>query len=198
MTTGRIKKLRFYEPSRNLPDHPGGRSRESALTCRFGQAFVDLSSSEHGHPKQSALALAREIPANGYGIADLVAVRWNPRRASVTKPPLEPEVFVKLVNPTLCAFEVKLRDWRRALMQANRYRFFAHVAVVVLPETICHRALEHIDTFRMVGVGLWSFDPKTNCITRHFTPRPVAPLDPRHEVRVLRLVARVSRSLPVS
>ena len=131
-------------------------------------------------------------------IADFVAVTWNPDRLPRLHSRITPELFVKRVNPKLMAFEVKLSDWRGALMQANRYRFFAHVPVVVLPESKRDAALRHLETFRIVRVGLWSFDPKTNRITKHFTPRSAPPLDRRRQLRVLHLVARVSRALPIS
>jgi hypothetical protein len=197
-TSSQIPKLRFHDPLRNLPEHPAGRSRESALTYRFGQAYIAQVLSGHHRTKKNALAAAREIPVNGYGIADFVVVSWNPSRLSHPRTSIDPELFVKRINPTLRAFEVKLTNWRRALMQANRYRFFAHVPIVVLPESKCHVALEHLDTFRLVRVGLWSFDPKTNRIARHFTPRSMSPLDARHQLRVLRLIARASKTLPIS
>jgi len=153
------------------------------------------------HPRATddAVAVAREIPANGYGIADCVAVSW--KRSNLqpgTTQIIEPSTFLSRVKPTLRAFEVKLHDWRRALLQANRYRFFAHIPIVVLPANKCAIALKHLATFRLLGIGLWSFNPSESRIVAHYTPRRSRPLDKRQASRALGLIARASKALPVS
>lgn len=197
-TAAQIPKLRFYNPVRNLPRHQAGRSRESVLSYRFGQALVAAAADGFFRTRKTALAYAREIPANGYGIADFVVVSWNPRRLPRRRSNMSAEVFMTGINPKLLAFEVKLSNWRKALMQAHRYRFFAHVAIVLLPKSNEHAALEHLETFRLLRVGLWSFEIKTQRITRHFTPRSGPPLDRRQQLRVLRSVGRASKALPIS
>ena len=142
------------------------------------------------------LAIAREIPANGYGIADCVAVSWKPTDQSAAGL-AKGNHFLSLAKPTVRAFEAKLHDWRRALLQANRYRFFAHVPIVVLPAEKCRLAVANLDTFRLLKVGLWSFDPATDHIFAHFTPRPSRPRDIRQASRALALVARASKALPI-
>jgi hypothetical protein len=193
-----IPRLKFHNPLRNLPEHPAGRSRESALSYRFGQALVAAAADGFFRTRKTALAYAREIPANGYGIADFVVVSWNPRRLRRRLSKIAAEDFVASINPKLLAFEVKLSNWRKALMQAHRYRFFAHVAIVLLPKSSERAALKHLETFRLLRVGLWSFDTKKQRITRHFTPRSSPPLDRRQELRVLRSVGRASKALPIS
>ena len=188
MTTT-IPKLRFHEPVRNLPGHPAGRSAEDRLALHFARAFTD---EQRGGESRANMAIARQIPVNGYGIADIVAVNWE----SQTHPSLQ--AFLCEAKTTVFAFEVKLRDWRKAIMQANRYRFFAHVAIVVLPEDGCGAALKFLDTFHVLDVGLWSFDVKSRRITSHFTPAPAQPTDTRHAVSALRLVAKASKALPIS
>ena len=76
---------------------------------------------------------------------------------------------------TLLAFEMKLRDWRKALAQAFRYRYFADAAHVVLPPEVAERARVFLGTFRELEVGLWSFDKTTGRIRRFYTPRRKTP-----------------------
>ena len=56
----------------------------------------------------------------------------------------------------ICAFEFKLKDWRRAFFQATRYRNFAHRVYVVLPTSIVHRAEKMHEAFRVQNIGLLS------------------------------------------
>jgi hypothetical protein len=194
-TSHRIAKLRFSEPRRNLPSYGTGRGEEHLFTYRFAQAYVAQFRALHRPTTRNRVVVAREIPANGYGIADLVAVSWksagNGKAQSVA-------AFVAKGRPIVRAFEIKMRDWRKALRQANRYRFFAHTPIVVLPAASVTQALEHIETFRLLGVGLWSFDMKTNRIIPHFTPRPHHPLDSRQHIQALLSTAKATKALPVS
>ncbi len=192
-TTSAVPKLRFSEPVRNLPGHPAGRSREEKMTLRFAQTYRDLASTHNKTP-----ILVRQIPVNGFGIADCIAVFWNHKKIRTTSAPLPVKVFIETAKPLIYAFEMKLLDWRKALMQANRYRFFAHVPVVVLPKENCMPALKFLETFRALGIGCWSFDERAGQITRHYTPKPTAPLDTRNAGHALRLVAQASKALPIS
>lgn len=55
------------------------------------------------------------------------------------------------------SFELKLTDWRRAMVQAFRYKSFSHLAYVVMPETTVENAKLHINEFQQYGIGLISF-----------------------------------------
>lgn len=54
------------------------------------------------------------------------------------------------------AFEMKLKDWRRALVQAFRYKAFAQCAYVVMDRAFVHRAVPHHAEFDRAGIGLLS------------------------------------------
>lgn len=58
---------------------------------------------------------------------------------------------------TVVAIEAKLRDWRRALTQAFRYREFSTEAWVVLDHAFAASALKQLSRFKATGVGLASF-----------------------------------------
>jgi hypothetical protein len=80
-------------------------------------------------------------------------------------------------------------------MQANRYRYFADAAIVVLPMTKLKIAEIYLDTFKTINVGLWGFDPEKNQIIALYTPRPGTSLTPKHKIQVIQLLARASRFL---
>ena len=55
------------------------------------------------------------------------------------------------------SFELKLKNWRGAMIQAFRYRSFSDYSYVVLPEETAGKAFNHINLFKKYGIGLISF-----------------------------------------
>lgn len=53
------------------------------------------------------------------------------------------------------AIEAKLHDWRRGILQANRYKSFADKVYLALPEKSAH--LVDIDMLRKLNVGLYVY-----------------------------------------
>jgi hypothetical protein len=76
----------------------------------------------------------------------------------------------KLQRQQFTAFELKLRDWRKGIVQAYRYRYFCDRSIVVLPRDVADRASKRLELFASLDVGLWSFDPDTDVIAKYFTP----------------------------
>lgn len=58
------------------------------------------------------------------------------------------------------SFELKLTDWRRAMVQAFRYKSFSHLSYVVMPEATAENAKLHANEFQQYGIGLISFSPE--------------------------------------
>ena len=103
----------------------------------------------------------RHFELAGYGIADFV---WMDFGHQLLRP------RGKAAAPVLTAFEMKLKDWRRAISQAYRYSYFADRAIVVLPHATADKAEEHLNVFQRLGIGLWSYEPKSMNIDMRFTP----------------------------
>lgn len=191
-----IPKVRFSEPRRNLPGRRGTTTHEDRFTIAFARAYLRQAPEMHRTAKYDTMALAREVAVNGYGIADMMVVAWQslPDERFPTA-----ESFVAVARPCARAFECKLTDWRRAMSQATRYVFFAHQAIVVLPETVCVNALPYLDTFRRIRVGLWGYSMATDRISAHYTPRPSKPLSMRWHLHAVQCVASIStQALPIS
>jgi len=94
--------------------------------------------------RQRALEALREYELAGFCEQTSVKNKW----IKVRQP--------KPVTVQICAIEAKLRDWRRALTQAARYRAFAHQSWVLLDEATIRPALANLDQFARLNVGLAS------------------------------------------
>jgi len=62
----------------------------------------------------------------------------------------------------ICSFELKLKDWRRALYQATRYRSFSHRVFVVMPRENADTAFRYKDSFQKANIGLMAHDKTGN------------------------------------
>jgi hypothetical protein len=58
----------------------------------------------------------------------------------------------------ICSFELKLKNWRRALYQATRYRSFSHRVFVVMPVDSAYVAYGHKEFFSKANIGLVAHD----------------------------------------
>ncbi len=79
------------------------------------------------------------------------------------------------------AIEAKLKDWRRALSQAYRYRWFADYSYVVLDEEYCNRGINNLNLFEKYNVGLASISTKGN-FKRLFNPIRSQPFDYKMQI----------------
>ena len=68
--------------------------------------------------------------------------------------------------------EAKLRHWKRALTQAIRYRDYATQSWVLLDEFSIKPALENIDQFLRLNIGLAALSTDSNIIS-YATPSPL-------------------------
>ncbi len=190
-----IPKLKFSEPSNNLPGRKGIATAEDRFTIAFMRAYIEQAAVIHHKSLKTTLAFAREIPVNGYGIADIHVIAWDAISGEIFP---DTKSFIQVARPCTRAFECKLTDWRKAMAQAGRYRFFANQSLVVLSEKACSRALPFLSTFKKIKVGLWSFDSKSGRITVHHTPRPSTPISGKYFYHAIECVAKASkRSLPI-
>lgn len=62
---------------------------------------------------------------------------------------------------TVISIEAKLKNWQRALQQANRYKRFSNFTFVLLEEKHSNPAVKNIDLFEKSGVGLITMQDQT-------------------------------------
>lgn len=188
-----IPKYRFQEPRRNLSNSSSKKNTERNFTIKFARAYIAQFELLHHGTTRTEVHFSREIPINGYGIADFVALYFDPNKLSSNGTSLDIYDFINNAKPIIRAFELKISNWRKALIQAHRYRYFADGCIVVLPFEKLNTASQFIDTFKAIKVGLWGFSEETSQIKTLFTPRPSPPLEPKYKPRAIQLVARATR-----
>lgn len=188
-----IPKYRFRQPRRNLSSKSSRKNTERDFTISFARSYISQLESLHYGTTRTEVHFAREIPINGYGIADFVALYFDPQKLSSHERPLKIQNFINTAKPIIRAFELKISNWRKALMQAHRYRYFANVSIVVLPYETLHTASQFIETFKTIKVGLWGFSQSSGHIKPLYTPRPSTPLEPKYTPRAIQLVAKASK-----
>ena len=81
------------------------------------------------------------------------------------------------------SFELKLTDWRRAMVQAFRYKSFSHLSYVVMPSGGVENARLHSDEFLQYGIGLMAFGPEGLHVICE--PMPSMPYSPQLTDKVL-------------
>ena len=80
---------------------------------------------------------------------------------------------------TIIAIEAKLKNWKRAMSQAYRYRGYADQAWVILDSSNANGAIAATKEFQRLNVGLKVMD-KANRIETYVTPRFHPPKSPVH------------------
>lgn len=172
---------------KNLPANVNRKRGESGFVLAFSRAYL-TERMKAGRLRTSLPA--RELPVAGFGVADFVWFVWAKARSRDEGRAFELRDATFIRDESLFAFEMKLTDWRKALSQACRYRYFANAAYVVLPPSAAKLARAKLDLFRHLKVGLWSFDANTERIVRHYSPRPAKPLSPRARLRAVETLMR--------
>ncbi|MCX7425749.1 MAG: hypothetical protein NTW96_09030 [Planctomycetia bacterium] len=150
---GSLRELQFrtYNTRRNLPMQVRGKRGEANFLGAFARALV--------REIEFSCVYGRNFSMSGCGIADLVLCQV--RGKSVTRS-----------APDMCllAFEAKLLDWRGALQQAYRYRYYADSSFVVIPAENATPAISRRQLFEQFGLGLWTFDRVSGIIHRVVSP----------------------------
>lgn len=82
----------------------------------------------------------------------------------------------KGISTNTIAIEAKLKNWKRALNQAFRYKWFAEKSFVVLDSHYINPALKNINDFKHLNVGLAEIN-KTGKLILHFNPEKSNPVD---------------------
>ena len=167
MSCESIIEFRCFNPRRNLPPSVGSKRGEANFVGAFERGFTA--------GRAGRGVGGRHFAMSGYGIADFVWAEPGTGKGSTSK---------------LTAFEMKLRDWRRALTQAYRYSYFADASIVVLPVGVADKAEEHLHVFERLGIGLWSCDPNSERIDMRFTPKGTHARNPAAREKALGAISR--------
>jgi hypothetical protein len=144
----------------NFPPKYSAATHESSFLASFEKAYLRKT--------QHQVIIATEFALQHFGRADLVWIAWNPDSIGENFSALA--LHKQLRRRKLVAFEAKLKDWKKGLQQAFRYRYFADKSVLVMPNDYVRPALTNLGQFVELEVGLWSFEKHTGRIIEHFSP----------------------------
>lgn len=156
----------FYHPVNNFDNaNFWGKNSEH----EFGNSFVRW----FGSLSDKQVIAIRELPVPGSGIADFVVIKKHDSRKT------------DQLKTTVQAFEFKIKNWRKGLMQAHRYKYFSNSSILVVPADTIKSAQKSIDLFKQLGVGLWAFNVSSGAVTKKFTPRSKKIVDVKRAAYVL-------------
>ncbi|NCU06053.1 MAG: hypothetical protein GXC73_18975 [Chitinophagaceae bacterium] len=79
------------------------------------------------------------------------------------------------------AIEAKLKNWKKALMQAYRYQWFASYSYVVLDSKFVLPAIKNINEFEKLNIGLAEIN-KSGKLQIISKPYKISPKDPRMNI----------------
>ncbi len=79
------------------------------------------------------------------------------------------------------AIEAKLKNWKRALNQAYRYKWFASTSYVVLDEKRIAGAVSNLELFKKMNVGLACIDKK-GTVSVLYKPKKEKPVDEKMQM----------------
>jgi hypothetical protein len=184
LTTSELPRvIRFgsHNTRRNLPAASSSKRGEINFLARFERAYFAQEKISAGRE----FAAGREFGLDGYGRADVLWLAWS--KGSTTAD-FSAVALNKRIQVT--AIEAKLKDWRKGLQQASRYRYFSNRALLVLPPDAARIALCYLETFRRLNVGLWEFDPANERIIKHVTPRVQRALNEKAREKALQIISR--------
>lgn len=190
LNSSQIYEYPFHNPQKNFS---GGNTRpnpEAVFAKQFARSYCDRFSKIHSGTCKDRTLFVREVPVYGNGIADLLVFSWSNTLTQQESASLD----LEQLDPTVRAFEFKLSDWRRGMMQAHRYKYFSHASILVLPKNKMKSVKPQLNLFRKLRVGLWGFLPETGAIACFYTPRPKQQQIAKHAQKAIRLAAQAVRS----
>lgn len=85
------------------------------------------------------------------------------------------ETYAPVLESTI-SIEAKLHDWKRALIQAYRYRHFSNCSFVLLPTANASGALNNLELFRRHDVGLASLGT-SGLYVHHYPEKRTRPMN---------------------
>ena len=187
LNTSQIYENQFFNPQKNLSGAIKKKNPESEFALKFAQSYAERFSKIHSGSNKTNTLFIREVSISGNGIADLLVFSWNQKRTYEDYMDLD----LNQLNPTIRAFEFKMSDWRKGMMQAHRYKFFSNASNLVLPKQKLSPAVSHLDVFRKLRVGFWGFDDNTRSITCIYTPRPMQQQIPKYGNQAIKIATQV-------
>lgn len=190
MRTSRIYEYSAYKPEYNFPGRETNQNPEAVFAEQFALSYQRRFIEIHSRTSKKQTLFIREVPISEHGIPDLLVFNWtyNTAISAIS------QFLLKDFTPTIRAFEIKISNWRKGLMQAHRYRYFSHASFLVLPWNKIRLVKAHLNVFKTLRIGLWLFAPESDRIINIFTPRPQKPKITKYTQKAIELTAKAISS----
>jgi hypothetical protein len=140
---------------------------------------TDSFASLTGVSKKTATTALQHYVELGYCKKTKKTQTWNKRR--------QPIRIVK----NIFAIEAKLKDWKRALKQASRYRDYSNQSWVLLDDYTVKPAIQNIHSFIEANIGLASINA-LGYVNIHFSPHM---LEAKSDIRLWQANAEIAKRL---
>lgn len=88
-----------------------------------------------------------------------------------------PDILLKSKkNKKIITIELKLKNWKRALAQAYKYKSFSDISYVCMDESNIDSVLKHLDMFEKYNIGLITIskNKKVNIVYKPNATEPYA------------------------
>jgi len=159
-------KLSSFQPQKNLPIENVVNTEEYKLNAKLIKYLKEVLKAN----KKKNFLLGRELNLNGFGIADVVLLEYQ--NVAIKK---GVEKHPKLLRKTITVYEVKIKDWKKAIRQAYRYRYYAHKSIIIMPVENVSSLMKNLETLKSLGIGVWTYDKRKDHFDLLYTPRKRKP-----------------------
>ena len=88
----------------------------------------------------------------------------------------------EFVTDNVIAIEAKLKNWKRALLQARSYKKFSDFTYILLDESYANPAISNLEEFKVNNIGLITM--KNNSFTIHYLPKKPNPKKDNYFIRI--------------
>lgn len=163
-----IIKYPVTKPENNFQINGVKPTQEDEFTNSFIKVYQKKYLDIHTRSSKKNTLLIKNFPVTGNGVADILGISWSGEMEHDFPPISELGNY----SLTIRAFEVKISNWKKGLMQAHRYRYFSHASILVVPMRKFNLICSNIDLFKTLNIGIWFFDMEKEIINNYFTPRP--------------------------
>lgn len=183
-------------PLENLNGSSFPKNGEALFGNSFSNYYYNNFEKIHSRTHFKNYYFLKELPISGLGISDLLSIGWKGEQSTLKEILKEENSHSKL---KIRAFEFKLKDWRGGLLQAHRYSYYADTSILVVPMNTFKNALNSLDVFRKLNIGLWGYDENTDVLKNAYTPRSSKNLDKKYKDRFMSTISEYfNQSLPIS
>lgn len=101
----------------------------------------------------------------------------------------------ELPKVELWAFELKLKDWKRALFQCLQYKAFANRVIMVMPEDKENIIVKNIETFKNYQIGIMLFNHVNFNYKILLKPSKINPTSKSHNIYAVGKIATEINSI---